>query len=98
MKTIDLAQEQIDLNNLLKLAQDEPVLLLTVDGQEFLLSEADDFEREVEALRASHAFQKFLDNRSAGKSKISLDELEIEIDSELALLNLEMNGQLPFEK
>jgi hypothetical protein len=87
MKTVDLAQEQIDLTSLLRLAQNEPILLLTAEGQEFLLSEADDFEREVETLRASKSFQQFLDERSAGKSKISLDELELEIEKELASLN-----------
>ena len=46
------------------MAQQEPVLLLTADGQEFVVSEADDFEHEVAALRASQAFQRFLDERS----------------------------------
>jgi hypothetical protein len=87
MKTVDLTQEQIDLSSLLRLAQNEPILLLTAEGQEFLLSEADDFEREVDALRTSKFFQQFLDERSAGKNKISLDELELEIERELASVN-----------
>jgi hypothetical protein len=87
MKTVDLTQEQIDLTGLLELAQNEPILLLTADGQEFLLAEADDFEREVEALRTSQTFQQFLEERSVGEKRISLDELEFEIDRELAILN-----------
>lgn len=87
MKTVDLTQEQIDLTSLLRLAQNEPILLLTAEGQEFLLSKADDFEREVDALRTSKSFQQFLDERSAGKNKISLDELELEIERELASIN-----------
>lgn len=89
MKTVDLTQEQVDLASLLLLAQNEPNLLLTAEGQEFLLSEADDFEREVDALRASKSFQQFLDERSAGKNKTSLDELELEIERELSSLNID---------
>ncbi len=51
----------------------------------FVISEADDFDREVEELRASQAFQDFLDERSKSERRISLDELEAEIDRELAL-------------
>lgn len=89
MKTVDLTQEQVDLASLLILAQNEPILLLTAEGQEFLLSEADDFEREVDALRTSKSFQQFLEKRSAGKNKTSLDELELEIERELASLNVD---------
>jgi hypothetical protein len=85
MKTVDLEKERIDLDHLLNLAQDEPILLLTARGQEFLLSEVDDFEQEVELLRTSRKFQRFLDKRLASKHKISLDEIEREIEQELAL-------------
>jgi hypothetical protein len=85
MKTVDLEKEHIDLDHLLNLAQDEPILLLTAHGQEFLLSEVDDFKQEVELLRTSRKFQRFLDRRLASKRKISLDEIEREIDQELAL-------------
>jgi PHD/YefM family antitoxin component YafN of YafNO toxin-antitoxin module len=50
MKTIDLIEEKLNLEALLNLARKEPVVLLTADGKEFVLAEADDFEREVEAL------------------------------------------------
>jgi hypothetical protein len=40
--------------------------------------EADDFEKEVEALRSSQAFQRFLDERSRSTGRISLDEVEAE--------------------
>ena len=47
-------------------------------------SEADDFDREVETLRGSKAFQKFLDERSKDKRTIPLEEIEKEIERELA--------------
>ena len=45
-------------------------------NEEFCVAEADDFEKEVEALRNSQAFQQFLDERSKDKRTISLEELE----------------------
>jgi PHD/YefM family antitoxin component YafN of YafNO toxin-antitoxin module len=83
MKTIDLQKEKLDLQAVISFAEQEPVLLLTTNGKEFFISEADDFEKEVEELRASAAFQKFLDQRSASKVRIPLEEIEKEIDEEL---------------
>jgi len=83
MKTIDLKKEKLDLEAVIKMARQEPVVLVTPDGKEFCIAEADDFEREVEALRGSQAFQRFLDERSAGTRRIPLEEIEAEIDREL---------------
>ena len=84
MKTIDLEKETIDLAEVIKIARGEPVLIVTPDGKEFCLAEADDFEKEVEVLRSSQSFQKFLDERSASTKKILLEEIEAEIETELA--------------
>jgi len=62
MKIIDLEKEKPKLSRIFKLARREPVLLLTGDGQEFILSRADGFEAEKEALQNSH-FQTLLDER-----------------------------------
>jgi hypothetical protein len=83
MKTVSLPDDQLDLEALITMAREEPILLLTADGQEFVLAEADDFEREVESLRGSQVFQQFLDERSRSAGRISLDEIEAEIDREL---------------
>jgi hypothetical protein len=83
MKTIDLEKEKPDLEAVINMALREPVLLVTPDGKEFCLAEADDFEREVETLRGSQAFQRFLDERSVSAGKIPLDEIEADIDREL---------------
>ena len=84
MRTVKLAEEKLGLEEVIQLARKEPVLLLTSDGNEFLISEADDFEQEVETLRVSQAFQRFLDERSKGKGAIPLEEIEKEIEKELA--------------
>jgi hypothetical protein len=84
MRTIELDKEPLDLEAVIKLASQEPVLLVTPEGKEFCLAEADDFEREVETLRGSQAFQRFLDERSASTRRTSLEEIEAEIERELA--------------
>ncbi|MGH7766857.1 MAG: hypothetical protein ACREQP_05335 [Candidatus Binatia bacterium] len=84
MKTIDLEKEKIDLAAVIKIARLEPVLLVTPDGKESCIAEADDFEKEVETLRGSQAFQRFLDQRSASTKRIPLEDIEAEIEKELA--------------
>jgi hypothetical protein len=84
MRTVNLAEEPLDLAAVLRLAGQEPVLLLTPDGKEFVLTEADDFEREVEGLRRSSAFQRFLEERSKDQRRIPLEEVEREIEQELS--------------
>jgi hypothetical protein len=49
-----------------------------------MLTEADDFEREVEGLRRSQAFQHFLEERSKDQRRIPLEEIEREIEQELS--------------
>ena len=84
MKTVDLGKEEVDLEAVIRLARQEPVLLVTREGQEFCIAEADDFENEVESLRESQAFQKFLDDRSACSQRIPLAAIEEQIQRELA--------------
>lgn len=83
MKTVDLEKEKLSLEEVVNLARKEAILLLTSDGKEFFISEADDFEKEVEVLRGSQAFQKFLDERSACTRRIPLEAIEKEIEKEL---------------
>lgn len=82
MRTVNLEEERLDLAAAIDLARQEPVLLVASDGQEFLLAEADDFDEEVETLRGSPAFQRFLDERSRSPRRIPLEEIEAEIDRE----------------
>jgi len=84
MRTVNLAEEPLDLAAVLHLASQEPVLLLTPDGKEFVLTEPDDFEREVESLRKSPTFQQFLDKRSKDQRRTPLEEVEREIEQELS--------------
>jgi hypothetical protein len=84
MKTVDLARDKIEFDQLINLARQEPVLILTPDGSQYILSQADDFDQEVEALRKSRSFQRFLDKRSKSRAKIPLSKIEREIEQELS--------------
>jgi PHD/YefM family antitoxin component YafN of YafNO toxin-antitoxin module len=84
MKTVNLKDEKLDLETVINLARKETVVLLTSDGKEFVIAEADDFEQEVAALRNSRAFQRFLAERSQSIRRIPLEEIEAEIERELA--------------
>lgn len=84
MRTIDLDKQTTDLDAVLDLASVEPLLIVTSDGRRYCLAEADDFDQEVETLRASPAFQQFLDERHQPQPRTSLDDIEAEIDRELA--------------
>lgn len=83
MKSVDLRSESVDLSELLRMAEGEAVLVVTPDGHEFVVAEADDFDAEVEALRKSARFQSFLDRRTCDKSRIPIEDIEKEIAPEL---------------
>ena len=76
MRTIDLTQQTMNLIDLLRLASQDSLLILSNDGHQYVLEEADEFEREVAMLGRSDKFMKFLEERSKEEATISIDELE----------------------
>jgi hypothetical protein len=76
MKTIDLTQQKVHIKDLLRLADSESLLILSDDGHQYILEEADAFEKEVALLGGSDKFMKFLEERAKEKSAISIDGLE----------------------
>ena len=83
MKSVDLRHEDLDLAQLLHLAEGRSVLVVARDGHEFILAEADDFDAEVEALRGSAGFQSFLDRRMSDETRIPIEEIEKQIEQAL---------------
>ena len=75
MKTVNLSKESPSVNELLAMAREKSVLLVSDDGTTYLLEEADDFDREVAVLGNSDRFMRFLKKRSKEKSVISIEEL-----------------------
>lgn len=80
MKTLDLAQKTVTLEELLKLAEAGSVRILTEDGHAFVLEEADDFDKEVKLLGKSKKFQRFLRERSKEAATISLEDFRRSLD------------------
>ena len=75
MKTIELTTQAPSLPELIKLAHDEPVLIRTATGEEFVLGALDDFANEIELLSASPQLTKLLAERRKEHGIISAAEL-----------------------
>ena len=85
MNIIDLTHEHVDIFHALELAHHGPLILIAPDGCEYMLAEADDFDREVELLRSSPTFQQFLDERLAAKhQRRPLTDVLQDIEAEIA--------------
>ena len=84
MKTVNLAEGDRSISELIKIAKSEPVLVHTIDGTDFVFEEADEFEREVAALGASDKFMSFLRKRSQEGEEIPASDVakRLGIDSE----------------
>ncbi len=80
MKTIDLTQETITIIDLLRMANQDSLLILSKDGHQYILEEADGFKKEVAMLGKSDKFKKFLEKRSKEEATISIDELEKKLE------------------
>ncbi len=74
MRTITVSRRARSVNALLKRARRENVILRSPEGQEFILAEIDDFNREVELTRQNKALMKFLDARARQTETVSLEE------------------------
>ncbi len=76
MITLDLRQQQITLEELFRAARSESVLIVTDEGEEYILEAADEFDREVAELGRSEKFMDFLAERRKESGRIPLEEIE----------------------
>ncbi|MFQ5652699.1 MAG: hypothetical protein ACE5IY_22425 [bacterium] len=76
MKKIDLTQQELTIKDLLQLASIESLLILSEDGHQYILEEADQFEKEVAMLGKSDKFMQFLEGRSKETATTPIDDLE----------------------
>jgi hypothetical protein len=74
MKTIAISRRAKTVNALLKRARRENVILRSPDGDEFILAEIEDFNREIELTRQNKALMKLLEARARQSETISLEE------------------------
>ena len=63
MKTVNVSSKARTVNNLLMKARKEGLILRSSDGNEFILAEIDDFNREIELTRRNKKLMKLLDAR-----------------------------------
>ncbi len=75
MKTLDLGKQQITVDELLRSATGETILIRSKDGLTFVLDAADVVDGEVAELASSEKFMTFLEQRSKEQASISLDEI-----------------------
>ena len=80
MITLDLRQQTLTVDELLRLASSDSVLIRTDDGQEYILESADEFDREVAMLGQSEKFMQFLAERSKEKGAVTLEQLKKDLD------------------
>lgn len=76
MKTLKLTSHMPSVEDLLRMAREDTVLVTTEDGDSFVISIADDFNTEVQLLRQNHTFLTMLDNLKKEEEIISLNEVE----------------------
>jgi hypothetical protein len=76
MKTLDLAKQQVTVDELLRSATDETLVIRSKEGLTFVLEATDSFDREVAELGSSERFLSFLAERSKEPGNLSLDDIE----------------------
>jgi hypothetical protein len=75
MKTIALAPPFPGIEDILRLAHDETVLVKTPGGESFVISAVSEFDSEVELLRRNHEFLSTLDDLKKEPAEFSLEEM-----------------------
>ena len=76
MKSIELADSNLTVIELIELAEQDTLILKKPDGTEFVLSVIDDFAAEVEALSQNEEFMEFIAQRSRSTKRLSLESAQ----------------------
>jgi len=74
MKTIRISRRARSVQALLRRARRENVILRSPEGEEFILAEVDDFNREIELARQNRTLMEFLDARGRQTETVSSRE------------------------
>lgn len=77
MKAVALPKVSASVRKLLKLAEEENLILQTPEGQEFVLAEIDDFAEEVKKVRQNKSLMRLLEERSKERGKHTLDQARL---------------------
>jgi hypothetical protein len=61
---------------LLKKAREENVIIRSAEGDEFILADIDDFNREIELTRENKKLMKLLESRAKQEATVPLQEVK----------------------
>jgi len=76
MKTIELTDYYLTLEELLRIADKQTVILHKSCKKGFVIAPIDEFDLEVELLQNNKEFMAYLDDISKEKATITLEEVE----------------------
>jgi hypothetical protein len=76
MRTVNVSTKEKTINSLLKKAQRGGLILRSPKGQEFILAEINDFNREIELTQENKALMKLLDARGRQTKTVKTAELK----------------------
>lgn len=76
MKTVTVSRRARGINALLKRARKENLVIRAADGDEFILAEIDDFDREIELTRQNKKLMKLLEGRAKRTKTIPLADVK----------------------
>jgi predicted nucleic acid-binding protein len=79
MKTINLANLEVNISSFIEQAKQEDLLLKLNDGSEFLLCIVDDFDLEIAQTRKNEKLMQYLSNSSEEEAVFSLDDIKQEL-------------------
>ena len=74
MKTVTISPRPKTVTTLLQRAKRGGLILRSPDGDEFILVDIDDFDREIQLQRQNKEFMRFLDERGREKATITAEE------------------------
>ena len=80
MKTVNLGEEPLSLHEILEMASKENLILKTPEGQEFILAETDDFDKEIALIRQHDELMQFLNHRSKTTKTYTLNQVREKLD------------------
>jgi hypothetical protein len=80
MKTVNIPTQAKTVTSLLKKAQRGGLILRSPEGQEFILAEIDDFNREIELKRQNKALMKVLDVRGKQTKTLKASDVKKQLN------------------
>jgi hypothetical protein len=80
VRTIDLAVRPAGLQEILKLADEDSLLLRTRDGKEYVLIDLEDFDQELDQTRQNQELMDALEQRSQEKGVYTLEQVREQLN------------------